>query len=57
MAVTAHWIQLVKVDGKEQLKLRADLVGFHKIPERHNGVHLAHCFLFVIDRIKITHKV
>jgi ABC-type uncharacterized transport system permease subunit len=58
MAVTAHWIQQVKTeDGKEQLKLRSDLIGFHKIPGRHNGVHLAHCFLYVLDRLGIAHKV
>ena len=58
MAVTAHWIQaIVASDGSQQLKLRADLIGFHKIPGRHNGTHLANCFLFVTDRIKITHKV
>ena len=58
MAVTAHWIQKTTAsDGTEQLKLRSDLVGFHKIPGQHNGVHLAHCFLFVTDRIGVTHKV
>jgi hypothetical protein len=58
MAVTAHWIhKTTAADGTEQLKLRSDLVGFHKIPGRHNGNHLAHCFLYVLDRIGVTHKV
>ena len=58
MAVTAHWIQATAAaDGSQQLKLRADLIGFHKIPGRHNGIHLASCFLFITDRIKITPKV
>jgi hypothetical protein len=58
MAVTAHWIQDVKsADGTSQLKLRSDLVGFHKIPGRHTGVHLAHCFFFITERIGISKKV
>lgn len=58
MAVTAHWIQATTgEDGTDQLKLRSDLIGFHKIPGRHTGLHLAHCFLHILDRIKITEKV
>ena len=61
MAVTAHWIQAIKETTPtgvvKKLQLRADLIGFHKIPGRHSGDHLAHCFLFVTDRIKITLKV
>ena len=61
MAVTAHWIQAVEemtpTGVIKKLHLRADLIGFHKIPGRHSGDHLAHCFLFVTDRIKITSKV
>jgi hypothetical protein len=58
MAVTAHWIQATTAeDGTQQLKLRSDLIGFHKIPGRHNGAHLAQCFLYITDRLKITEKV
>lgn len=58
MAVTAHWIQLtVAADGTEQLKLRSDLIGFHKIPGQHTGIHLANCFIYITDRLNITHKV
>ena len=61
MAVTAHWIQAVEETTPtgviKKLHLRADLIGFHKIPGCHSGDHLAHCFLFVTDRIKITSKV
>jgi len=61
MAVTAHWIEAVeeKVSSGSQkkLQLRSDLVGFHKLPGRHTGEHLAHCFLFVTERLKITRKV
>ena len=58
MAVTAHWIESVEGKGdKKTLQLRSDLVGFHKLPGRHTGEHLAHCFLFITDRLKITGKV
>jgi len=61
MAVTAHWIQAIEETTPtgviKKLHLRADLIGFHKIPGRHSGDHLAHCFLFVTDRIQITSKV
>jgi hypothetical protein len=58
MAVTAHWIQEVKSeDGTSELKLRSDLIGFHKIPGRHTGVHLAHCFFYITERIGISKKV
>jgi|BogFormECP03_OM3_1039632.scaffolds.fasta_scaffold00333_3 hypothetical protein len=61
MAVTAHWIEAVEEKtpsgSKKKLQLRADLIGFHKLPGRHTGEHLAHCFLFITDRLKITSKV
>ena len=58
MAMTAHWIEAVVGKGdKKTLRLRSDLVGFHKLPGRHTGEHLAHCFLFITDRLKITGKV
>jgi hypothetical protein len=61
MAVTAHWIQAIEektpTGVKKTLQLRADLIGFHKLPGRHTGEHLAHCFLFITDRIEVTSKV
>jgi len=27
------------------------------LPGRHTGEHLAHCFLFITDRIEVTSKV
>jgi len=58
MAVTAHWIQQTEAeDGSKKLNLQSDLIGFHKIPGRHTGVHLAYCFLFILDRMGIVHKV
>ena len=61
MAVTAHWIQSIIEDlptgPKQKLQLRADLIGFHRIPGHHHGEHLAHCFLFITDRVHVTEKV
>jgi hypothetical protein len=61
MAVTAHWIESTTQDtphGPQHiLTLRADLIGFHRVPGRHDGEHLAHAFLHVLDRVSITWKV
>lgn len=63
MAVTAHWIEatMIQTATLDQpqyiLKLRAELIGFHHVPGRHNGSHLAHAFLDVIDRLSIDKKV
>ena len=61
MAVTSHWIQGVMVqmpDGpKLTLKLCTDLIGFLRVPGRHDGLHLAHAFLHIIEQVKIVDKV
>jgi hypothetical protein len=61
MAITAHWIQAhteeTSSGPQHILKLRSDLVGFHHVPARHDGEHLAHVFIHITDRLKITHKV
>ena len=61
MAVTAHWIESVEEKTgtglEKRFQLRSDLVGFHKLPGRHTGEHLAHCFLYITDRLNITGKV
>ena len=61
MAVTAHWIQATDektaTGSNKKINLRADLIGFHKLPGQHTGEHLAHCFLFITDRVKVTSKV
>jgi hypothetical protein len=60
MAVTAHWIEGVEVKTmagiQKKLEMRADLIGFHMIPGRHTGKHLAHCFHFILEQLKITQK-
>lgn len=61
MAVTAHWIETTPIQtprGQQyMLKLRADLIGFQRVPGNHTGEHLAHAFLHVLDRIGIASKV
>lgn len=61
MAVTAHWIESSTRQTPEGpqhiLKLRADLIGFRRVPGRHDGEHLAHAFLHVLDQLSIASKV
>ena len=61
MAVTAHWIQAIKenthLGPRYVLRLRADLIGFHSMPGRHTGQHLAEAFMDILDRIDIVTKV
>lgn len=60
MAVTAHWIETkikqTPQGAQYELKLRAELIGFHRIPGRHNGEHLAQAFMYILDRISMTSK-
>lgn len=61
MAVTAHWIETILHDTPNgpqyELKLRAELIGFHRVPGRHNGEHLAQALPYTLDRLSITNKV
>lgn len=61
MAATAHWIEadtVATLEGPQyKLKLRSDLIGFHRVPGRHDGEHLAHAFLHILDRLDIAHLV
>ncbi len=61
MAITAHWIEATLENSANgppyyKLQLRSDLIGFQRVPGRHTGEHLAHAFLYAIDRINIAHK-
>lgn len=40
-----------------ELKLHAELIGFHCVPGCHDGEHLAHAFLYVLDHVSIALKV
>ena len=61
MAVTLHWIQGINIETIEGtkliLKLRSDLIGFQRVPGRHDGRHLATAFIYITDRIGITDRV
>lgn len=61
MAVTAHWIEATVIRTpsglQRKLNLRADLVGFHRVPGKHDGKHLAMAFLHITDRLQITDTV
>lgn len=61
MAVTAHWIEGEEITTPQgpqyKLTLRADLIGFHRVPGCHNGEHLACAFLYVLDQVDIAEKV
>jgi hypothetical protein len=59
MAVTAHWIEALPATAgsNPKLRLRADLIGFHRVPGRHTGVHFAECFVYLTNRLNITNKV
>ena len=53
MAVTSHWIQGITKETpsgtKLKLKLRADLIGFQRVPGHHDSKQFASTFLFVTD--------
>jgi hypothetical protein len=59
MAVTGHWIEAVKLVGSDMFKinLRTELLGFHRVPGRHDGDHLGRAFLFILDRVGAAEKV
>lgn len=50
MKPTPHGMQATLV-------LRTDLIGFHRVPMRHTGEHLAQVLVYVLDRIAILPKV
>ncbi|KAF5343710.1 hypothetical protein D9758_016511 [Tetrapyrgos nigripes] len=52
LAVTAHWIETKsnpKDKNRLKLNLRAELIGFHRVPGRHDGDHLGRAMLYVFD--------
>lgn len=58
MAITAHWIETevrrTSQGPRYNITLQSALVGFHRVPGRHTGDHLAAVFLNIIDRLHIT---
>jgi hypothetical protein len=61
MAQTAHWIQAKTIqtpDGPQHiLTLRVDLIDFLCVPGHHDGEHLAHVFIYITNKIGITHNI
>ncbi len=61
MAIMAHWIQPQLVNTphgpQKHLVYCADLIGFHRLPGRHTGEHLAQAFIYALDRLGIASKV
>lgn len=57
MAITCHWIENKIVNGRATLCLCSDLIGFHRVPGKHTGEHLAEVFLYILDRLRITSKI
>ena len=37
--------------------MRADLIGFQRVPGKHTGEHLASAFYYIIKRLGIQDKV
>jgi hypothetical protein len=61
MAVTAHWIKecpaTSSADTTTGLQLQSELIGFERIPGRHDGEHISAAFEYIINRVGITSKV
>jgi len=57
MAVTAHWLEVVKENGCDELCLQSGLIGFMSMSMHHTGEHIATAFYHVIHRVGITSKV
>lgn len=58
MAVTAHWMEPIGTDanGCTIIRLCSDLIGYHCVPSRHEGKHLAAAVLYITDCVGITSK-
>lgn len=52
MAISAHWVQSVKVNTPSGTQVdyiyRSDLIGFIRIPGQHTGPKLADAFHFAL---------
>jgi hypothetical protein len=58
MAVTAHWLKLVHLQGgQKKITIRADLIGFIHVPGQCTGEKLAKIFQFIIARVGLIKKV
>ena len=54
LAVTGHWIE---TRADKSGFLNSALLGFTKLNNAHNGVHLGQALYRIVDHLGITHKV
>jgi hypothetical protein len=57
LAITAHYIARVGLEGTTSLRLKASLIAFHRICGTHDGVSLARTVIDLLDRAGVTVKV
>ena len=61
MTVTAYWIQAKSIQTEHlqyyNLTIRANLIGFQCILDKHSGKHLATAFYYIIKCLEIQSKV
>lgn len=61
MAVIVHWIKGRSVHTPQgpqhALLLHTELVGFLLVPGHHSGEHLAHAFIYILNRYDIVSQV
>jgi hypothetical protein len=55
LALTSHWIATDKVTGR--LALKAALIGFHRLKNKHSGHNIARAIQYLLDRAGVTLKV
>jgi hypothetical protein len=55
LALTSHWIATNKLSGR--LTLKAALIGFHRLKNKHSGRNIARTIQYLLDRAGVTRKV
>jgi hypothetical protein len=55
LALTLHWIATNKLSGR--LMLRAALIGFHRLKNKHTGRNIARTIQYLRDRAGVMLKV
>lgn len=55
LALTSHWISIDELSRR--LMLKAALIGFHRLKQKHSGANIAKTILHLLDRANITLKV
>jgi hypothetical protein len=55
LAITAHWV--ANVEGTSALQLKAALIAFHHLHQKHNGKAIAGTIMHLLDRAEVMVKV